>query len=335
MKLLKILAFLCLLGSIAELTFRVLGIGNNVELVYHPTIEYYNKPNKEYRTFGKVATINSAGMRCKDIDDYKRRNKKVILVVGDSVVFGGLTIDQNFISTSLFEDHLKSLGVNASVCNVSATSWGPGNWLNYFQEFGFFGAQKLILVVSSHDAYDVPASIPHAATKTAGEPDIFMRLNVLKALRKYISPLANNFIMAFDSSPEYIDPYSSQALISRCVGYNPLNTFCKERANKSLDDLSELLELAHAEGVFVSAVQFWDKKEIKNRKQYTVASIMNNFFMTSGVPVTQFNSVLPSCGTPSSNLLFIDFIHPFTEPGMKCLAESYYQSYLSQAERQL
>lgn len=38
--------------------------------------------------------------------------------------------------------------------NISAGSWGPDNCAAYLKEKGTFGAEGIILVVSSHDAHD-------------------------------------------------------------------------------------------------------------------------------------------------------------------------------------
>ncbi len=42
------------------------------------------------------------------------------------------------------------------VGNISAGSWGPGNWLAYAEEYGFFDADVIVLVISSHDIEDNP-----------------------------------------------------------------------------------------------------------------------------------------------------------------------------------
>jgi hypothetical protein len=46
------------------------------------------------------------------------------------------------------------------VANVSAGSWGPANAAAYLEAFGWFDADVLLMVWSSHDAWDLPTFAP-------------------------------------------------------------------------------------------------------------------------------------------------------------------------------
>jgi lysophospholipase L1-like esterase len=84
-----------------------------------------------------------------------------ILVFGDSVVNGGSQTDQGNLATSLLANNFKSsTGQSIYVGNVSAGEWGPGNWLAYVRAYEFFGADAVVLVISSHDASDNPTFAP-------------------------------------------------------------------------------------------------------------------------------------------------------------------------------
>jgi len=78
------------------------------------------------------------------------------MVYGDSIINGGTKLDQNEIVTSLLQKQLSKQKINAYVGNVSAGSWGPENILEYIKKDGTYEADVAIVVLSSHDAFDVP-----------------------------------------------------------------------------------------------------------------------------------------------------------------------------------
>lgn len=82
-------------------------------------------------------------------------NERRVLFIGDSILNGGAQTDQTQLATELIGRRLReSLAVPIVVGNISAGSWGPENQLAYVRRFGFFQADVVVIVVSSHDAYD-------------------------------------------------------------------------------------------------------------------------------------------------------------------------------------
>ena len=108
--------------------------------------EYMTAPNQRIETGGIRFVTNEIGMRCGSIGTKK---KKRVLVVGDSVINGGLSSTQDSLATAIAE-RLS----DAEVLNCSAPSWGPDNAAAFLAVHGPFEADHLIAVFSSHDAFD-------------------------------------------------------------------------------------------------------------------------------------------------------------------------------------
>ena len=124
-------------------------------LLPHPQIEYLLKPNQDVARFGQRILVNRWGMRSADFPATRSDPGELrVLVFGDSIVTAvGFTSQQN-LATTLLQRRLASPGRSAVVANVAAGSWGPGNWLAYAREYGFFDADALVLVASGHDYAD-------------------------------------------------------------------------------------------------------------------------------------------------------------------------------------
>jgi len=70
------------------------------------------------------------------------------------------------------------------VANVSAGSWGPGNLLAYVEVFGVFDADVVFVVLSSHDATDVPQF--GNLVGTANFPDVKPKWALSEAMFRYL-----------------------------------------------------------------------------------------------------------------------------------------------------
>ncbi|MER8811474.1 hypothetical protein [Mesorhizobium sp. M0965] len=128
-----------------------LGLGTPPLSVAHSTIEYMWAPKQDLYRFGNHVFINEFGMRSHDFPVEKPKGEFRALVVGDSVIDGGALTDQADLATDI-------LSVDGALyLNASAGSWGPENEEAYIAQFGTFNADMLILVLSTHDAGDVPS----------------------------------------------------------------------------------------------------------------------------------------------------------------------------------
>jgi lysophospholipase L1-like esterase len=139
-----------------------LGLGDPPLMVADPQIEYLFRPNATYRRFGHRVHYNAYSMRSDDFPPHKSASDEVrILMIGDSVVNGGAQTDQSELATALVQGELAGvLHRRVTVGNVSAGSWGPPNMLAYIRRFGIFDADVVVLVLSTHDAIDLPTFAP-------------------------------------------------------------------------------------------------------------------------------------------------------------------------------
>lgn len=131
---------------LGEIILRVwLGMCNAPLYQKSGSYEYIAAPNQSGKRFGNRYHYNSFSQRSEEPDS----TKTIVLGLGDSVIFGGVMIDQDNIATSIF-----SRETGMQMLNISAGSWGPDNCAAYLKENGLFGAKAMFLLVSSHDAFD-------------------------------------------------------------------------------------------------------------------------------------------------------------------------------------
>ena len=113
--------------------------------------EYIAQPNQDRMRFRHHVIYNSLSMRSSELQKGSVR----ILGLGDSVINGGVLTDQDSLATTLLSSALSdTLHQEVQILNISAGSWGPDNCNAYLEEKGYFDAKVMLLVVSSHDAYD-------------------------------------------------------------------------------------------------------------------------------------------------------------------------------------
>jgi hypothetical protein len=135
------------------------GIGRYFGLCDYPlytesrNYEYIHAPNQKHKIYGNNFATNSWSMRSKPLD--LQSDTTVILLIGDSVINGGNLTDQDSLASTLLEEWLSQCAKRTiRVLNISAGSWGPDNAAAYLKEQGTFDADAMVLVCSSHDAYD-------------------------------------------------------------------------------------------------------------------------------------------------------------------------------------
>lgn len=174
----------CLLGIsliviLLELILRyVFGFCDAVLYQSSPAYEYIAQPNQHrYRFFSHI-DYNSYSQRSEEPDS----TKTIVLGLGDSVIFGGTMLDQDSIATTLFS---KETGMQ--MLNISSGSWGPDNCAAYLKEKGTFGAKAMVLVCSSHDAFDVMSHIPVVGIYP-NYPDKQYKLAIWEVIDRYLMP---------------------------------------------------------------------------------------------------------------------------------------------------
>lgn len=108
--------------------------------------EYMAKPNQDGVRFSNHYHFNSYQQRSEEPDT----TKKIILGLGDSVLFGGVLTDQDSTSSYVFN----KMCPEYQMLNISASSWGPDNCAANLKHYGLFNAKAMFLLVSSHYARD-------------------------------------------------------------------------------------------------------------------------------------------------------------------------------------
>jgi len=155
-------ALLALL-ALAEAAARVfLGLGDPLLYVGDPQIEYMMKPNQDVTRVGNRIRVNQYGMRSEPFPPQKSSADELrVLLIGDSILNGGNPSDQQELAATQLTGRLeRSTARPVVVGNASAGSWGPPNMLAYTRKFGFLDADVMVVVLSSHDASDVPTFAP-------------------------------------------------------------------------------------------------------------------------------------------------------------------------------
>jgi lysophospholipase L1-like esterase len=220
-----------------------LGLGTLPLSVPHPTIEYMFKPDQDVSRFGHRVRINQFGMRSDPIEA-KRPDELRVLVFGDSVVNGGSLTDQAALATTILQQQLAHRTQRpVYVGNVSAGSWGPGNWLAYAREFGFFSSDVVVLVISSHDATDVPTFEPlDPATHPTQTPVLALQELFQRYLPQQLAARGWLGRTTDAASPRPSDEARLQA--------------------QALADLKSFLRLAQASGAQVVVLQYPERAEV-------------------------------------------------------------------------
>ncbi len=231
---------------LTELASRfILGLGNPVLSVKHPTIEYMFVPDQEVRRFGNRIYINNYGMRSDSFEPQKDSNELRIMIFGDSVINGGNLIDQDDLALTKLSHELSRLFEKKIIVgNISANSWGPGNWLAFADEFGFFDADIIGIVLSSHDVNDIRKFLPlNPNTHPTQKP----LLASVELISRYLSRYLPRITRSQGGSRQDVD----------FEGDN-LNIHSQE----ALPELRLFLEMAQKQTSSIVIFQHWTRSEI-------------------------------------------------------------------------
>ncbi len=225
----------------------ILGLGTPPLSVAHPTIEYLFKPNQNVYRFGNHFVTNNYGMRSDDFGLHKQKEEIRILIFGDSVVNGGNLTDQQELATEIIKKKLEEK-INdkiITVGNVSAGSWGPGNWLAYVKQYGFFDADYIVLVTNSEDYQDNPA---FQALNPNTHPTRMPGSALMEAVERYL--------------PRYLPSVQGKKEQSNEIKEDPNNQKIVRDNGQGIRDLTKFLELAKQDNKKVIVIQHLKKTEI-------------------------------------------------------------------------
>lgn len=177
--------------------------------------EYIAQPNQNRHRFGAHIHYNSYSQRNEEPDSTKVK----ILGLGDSVIFGGTWMDQDSLATTLFSNE-----TGMQVLNISAGSWGPDNCAAYLKEKGTFGAKAMILVCSSHDAYDVMSFTPVVGIYPT-YPERQYKLAIVELMDRYLMPRVRSFFLKqkqrLDPDAAVVNKMSQKFVAKKSLLFNP------------------------------------------------------------------------------------------------------------------
>lgn len=261
---------------------------------YSENYEYIAQPNQIRRRFGANIYYNSYSQRSEEPDS----TKSIILGLGDSVLFGGTWMEQDSLATTIV-----SRNTGIQMLNISAGSWGPDNCAAYLKEKGTFGAKAMILICSSHDAYDV-MNHHNIVGKYSNYPDKQYKLAIWEMIDRYFLPRVYSFI---DITKKKLDPDETvlkniknhDTIIKKSENFNP--------GFNELKNLSDSLNIPFI--IYLHA----ETSEINN-KEYNIMgqeiidwALNNNILLIKGLKAgEQIN-------------MYKDVIH-FNEKGQKFLS---------------
>jgi hypothetical protein len=153
------------------------------------SFEYIAKPNQDVRRFRNHIVYNSESMRSEAVDGSSYK----ILGFGDSIINGGVMVDQDSIATSILSTGLSKLyNKKVQFLNISQGSWGPDNCYAYLNRYGNFGAKYIFLFVSSHDAYD-NMDFQKVVGNLENYPNEQYSFGIYELLERYLIPRLKDF----------------------------------------------------------------------------------------------------------------------------------------------
>jgi hypothetical protein len=236
----RFLVVTVLLLLCAELVLRFYyGFCDAVLMKEDLAFEYIAQPNQNRFRFRKHIKYNEYSMRS---DSVKESSVK-ILGFGDSVINGGSLTDQDSLATTKLGKALSSLwDRDVQVLNISAGSWGPDNCAAYLNKYGDFNAKLILLVVSSHDAYD-NINFEKIVGVNPSFPDKQCKLALWELLTRYIIPKFSK------------QDYSSELGINKQIEGTKFNTGFEKIYNHALEKNIPMLVYLHP-----------DKLEVQQKK---------------------------------------------------------------------
>ena len=286
-----VLGCILLLLVLAEAFCRVVvGLGDPPLSQSDRKIEYLFKPSQTCHRFHHVVHINQYSMRSDDFPRHKsERSELRVMVIGDSVVYDGVQIDQKDICTEVMKRKLaKDLARKVTTGNIAAKSWGPPNELEYVKRFGLFDADYVLFVLSSHDYADVPTFAPVVDV----DPDF--------PGHKPILALSELFIRY---TPRYL-PASWRPRINPDEPQNPT----QKDVEWALSSERELIERAKNSGAKIILAQMLEKDELDGHFKVGHRMILD-VAEQERIPVLELGDLFQEAVHHGQNP-YLDQIHP-------------------------
>lgn len=256
--------------------------------------EYIAQPNQDRYRFGAHIHYNSYSQRNEEPDS----TKKIVLGLGDSVLFGGTWMDQDSLASTIFS---KETGMQ--MLNISAGSWGPDNCAAYLKEKGTFNAKAMVLVCSSHDAYDVMSHTPVVGIYP-NYPNKEYHSAIIELLDRYLFPKVNQYI---SQAKTKLDP--DETVVSHIV-----NSSVKKKSKQFDPGFAQLKEIADSLNIPFIIYLHAETNEIANGQYNEMGEEIIKWANTNSIPL--INGIQNGETTD----MYKDVIH-FNEIGQKHLSK--------------
>lgn len=299
----KIVVFLAvclfLLVSVELILRFVFGFCDAVLYRSSEAYEYIAQPNQHRYRFLSHIDYNSYSQRSEEPDS----TKTIILGLGDSVIFGGTMLDQDSIATTLF-----SKETGKQMLNISSGSWGPDNCAAYLKEKGTFGAKAMVLVCSSHDAFDIMSHVPVVGIYPE-YPDKQYKLAIWELIDRYLAPRIKGWM----GQSELVDPdakvvknVNNEGVVQKSLNFDP--------------GFDQLLEISKEKNIPFFIYLHPEKGEVKKNEYKEGGKLIIDWANTHHVKLVD--------GLKEGVTLdmFRDVIH-LNEKGQRNLADSFKKSF--------
>ena len=203
--------------------------------------------------------------------------------------------------------------------NISAGSWGPDNCAAYLKEKGTFGASAMILVCSSHDAFDVMTHVPVVGVVPT-YPDRQYKLAWAELIDRYIVPRIR---MMFWRTKVNLDP--DQQVVKNIEFKNTV------RQKSALFDkgFDQLLEIAREKNIPMAIYLHAEQDEVKAGSYNEMGQMIIKWAEAHGVKLVE------GLKAGEKENMYHDKIH-FNEAGQRFLATQLvkmYDEYLKRPAR--
>lgn len=255
--------------------------------------EYIAQPNQDRYRFGAHIHYNSYSQRSAEPDS----TKKIILGLGDSVLFGGTWMDQDSLASTIFS---KETGMQ--MLNISAGSWGPDNCVAYLKEKGTFNAKAMVLVCSSHDAYDVMSHTPVVGIYP-NYPNKEYHSAIIELLDRYLFPKVKQYI---SQAKAKLDP--DETVVS-CIA----NSSVKKKSKQFDPGFVQLKEIADSLHIPFIIYLHAETNEIEKGQYNEMGEEIIKWANTNSIPL------INGIQNGETADMYKDVIH-FNEKGQKHLA---------------
>ena len=157
-------------------------------------------------------------------------------------------MDQDSLASTFFSDE-----TGTQMLNISSGSWGPDNCAAYLKEKGTFGASAMILVCSSHDAYDVMTYVPVVGVVPT-YPDRQYKLAWTELIDRYLVPRIR---MMFGKTEVKLDPDE------QVVKNSEFKNTVRQKSSSFNNGFVQLLDISQKKNIPMAIYLHAERDEIK------------------------------------------------------------------------